>query len=97
MVDFVGSTESFPRLWELTVAKARSVVNPPMAVMESVSGGITLADVPNAIVEQQEKLQEYQETDVTVQKISDEPSNNFAPEANFTDKTPKNAKTNKKK
>lgn len=30
MEKYVGSKETFPRLWELTIAKAKSVINPPM-------------------------------------------------------------------
>lgn len=40
MVDFIGSgdlegNESFPRLWELTVAKARYEINPPPMVIQA--------------------------------------------------------------
>lgn len=33
MIEYVGSTDSFPRLWELTVAKAKSELNPPIGVI----------------------------------------------------------------
>lgn len=32
MVEYVGSDESFPRLWELTVAKARYEITPPIQI-----------------------------------------------------------------
>jgi hypothetical protein len=37
MAEFVGDSADlpFPRLWELTVAKAHSIVNPPVGVMKS--------------------------------------------------------------
>lgn len=38
MSAYIGSEETFPRAWELTCAKARSVLNPP--VMEIATGGI---------------------------------------------------------
>lgn len=33
MIDYVGSTETFPRLWELTCAKARFELHPPVGVI----------------------------------------------------------------
>lgn len=45
MAAYVGSEESFPRLWELSVAKARSEVNPPVGVMRSENGGIVIDEV----------------------------------------------------
>lgn len=60
LADYVGSepTESMLRLWELTVAKARSIVNPPMGtisdgVVVDDGGDITVADVTSgAIIEE---------------------------------------------
>lgn len=38
MSEYVGSTESFPRLWELTVAKCKYELNPPKVIeLNSVS------------------------------------------------------------
>lgn len=33
MSEYVGSTETLPRLWELTVAKARSIVHPVVGMI----------------------------------------------------------------
>lgn len=33
MAEYVGSVEPFPRLWELTLAKARAELNPPVAII----------------------------------------------------------------
>ena len=33
MAEYVGSNESFPRLWELTVAKSKFELNPPMGLI----------------------------------------------------------------
>ena len=38
MEAYVGSSESFSRLWELTIAKAKSIINPP--VMEIKIDGV---------------------------------------------------------
>ena len=35
MTVFIGSEETFPRAWELTVAKAHSVINPPVGIIAS--------------------------------------------------------------
>lgn len=45
MTEYVGSEESYPRLWELTVAKVRSELHPPVGVIKKTDGqssGITL-------------------------------------------------------
>ena len=51
MEAFVGSSESFPRLWELTVAKARSILNPPMGVIagqvKEVSEEVIVPKIPS--------------------------------------------------
>lgn len=49
MAEWVGSDADFPRLWELTVAKARSIVNPPEAVIVSEAGEMHLEEVPDAV------------------------------------------------
>lgn len=36
MTAFVGSEETFPRLWELTCMKARSVLNPPIGIIKKL-------------------------------------------------------------
>jgi hypothetical protein len=36
MSAYVGSEADFPRLWELTVAKARSILNPPVGVISEL-------------------------------------------------------------
>ena len=33
MAEYVGSEESFPRLWELTCAKAKHELNPPVGII----------------------------------------------------------------
>lgn len=35
MCEYIGSTETFARAWELTIAKAKSVLNPPMGIIKS--------------------------------------------------------------
>ena len=37
MEEYVGSTAEFPRLWEITVSKARSIVNPAVDFVEMVA------------------------------------------------------------
>ena len=51
MAEWVGDSadNTFPRLWELTVAKAKSIVYPPVGVMESSDGVITVTAVPEAV------------------------------------------------
>lgn len=48
MAAWVGEPEdtelSFARLWELTVAKARSIANPPVATMASEDGVMSLEE-----------------------------------------------------
>lgn len=36
MEEYVGSTAEFPRLWEITVAKAKSIVNPAVDFVDLV-------------------------------------------------------------
>lgn len=75
MAEYVGSEESFPRLWELSVAKARSEVNPPVGILESENGGIVIKDIQK----QEQALQEYEKTDVVLEKVGDASSDNFEP------------------
>lgn len=52
MTDYVGSEESFPRLWELTVAKAHYELTPPIEmkmstpIEEKSDETVVLADKP---------------------------------------------------
>jgi hypothetical protein len=114
MAEFVAPNEveeamkdSFPRLWELTVAKARSIVNPPIAEIVSENGEMVADELPPAptieedpkIKAQEEQLQQYEKSDVTLETVVEEPGHDFnePPAPEFTDKTSKNAKTNKSK
>lgn len=75
MASYVGSEESFPRLWELTVAKAKHEVHPPVGKLESEGGGLVIRDIES----QEETLQQYEKTDVVLEKVSDASSDNFEP------------------
>ena len=35
MCEYIGSQETFSRAWELTIAKAKSILNPPIGVIKS--------------------------------------------------------------
>lgn len=78
MSEYVGSEESFPRLWELTVAKARAELHPPVGVMRSENGGIVIDEVK----QQEEAVQEYEKTDVEIEQVPDAGSDEVAPTTN---------------
>lgn len=42
MAEYVGSVEAFSRLWELTIAKARYELNPPIEIPQSVEEELVL-------------------------------------------------------
>lgn len=48
MAAFVGSEEPFMRLWELTVAKAHSIVNPPAIFPQPAPEELPTNNEPNA-------------------------------------------------
>lgn len=83
MIEYVDSdgNDSFPRLWELTTAKARSDVNP--AIILNIPDGAMMhvvAPSQEEQIEQQEKvLKEYEKTDVVLQTVSDAPGHDFEP------------------
>lgn len=76
MIEYVGSdgSESFPRLWELTVAKARYEVSNPLPM--SFNPELIAEDV---VEKQEETLQEYEKTDVVLEKVDETPGHNFEP------------------
>ena len=51
MAEYVGSVESFSRLWELTLSKVKSELNPPIDLADLTEEPIVNDVVPETIVE----------------------------------------------
>ena len=49
MNEYIGSTESFARAWEVTLAKVHSELHPPLGVIESVDGEMVVAPMPEPV------------------------------------------------
>lgn len=47
---YIGSTETFPRAWELTLAKIHSELHPPLGeIIGAPDGSMTIAPIPEEI------------------------------------------------
>lgn len=43
MIEYIGSTETFPRAWELTCMKVKHELNPPMAMSQETAAFVEAA------------------------------------------------------
>lgn len=59
MAEYVGSTESFSRLWELTLAKVRYELNPPINLEEEIKREQVISSVQSSTPVVKEKFCDF--------------------------------------